>query len=349
MTIDLLKECEYGGCSAKLDPTELTKLLANFPLPTDPRVLVGLSGHDDAGVYLLNDETALIVTTDFFPPMVSDPYTFGRIAATNALSDIYAMGGKPLLALNLMHYPSARLPLEGLKEILLGGQSAIDEAGALTMGGHTIDDNTPQYGLAVVGTCHPSQLLTNGGAKAGQVLILTKPLGIGTIIAGHRLGMISEQDYQGALKQMQRLNKYAAALLPKYGVTGATDVTGFGLLGHGREMAEGAGLVLQLESSLIPRLSGVDDLLDNACIPGAAFRNIRYADAAFIDHSPATSSSKYLIADPQTSGGLLIAVDADKAEGLLNEIQLAGDTFASIIGVCGEPTASYPAGSIILC
>lgn len=348
MTIDLLHECEYGGCSAKLDPTELEKILSGFPLPTDPRVLVGLSGHDDAGVYQLNDETALIVTTDFFPPMVSDPYTFGRIAATNALSDIYAMGGQPLLALNLMHYPSARLPLEGLKEILLGGQSAIDESGALTMGGHTIEDATPQYGLAVVGTAHPARLLTNGGAKAGQVLILTKPLGIGTIIAGHRLGMVSDENYQSALTQMQRLNKYAAEPLHRYGVTGATDITGFGLLGHGREMAEGAGLVLHIESSLIPRLPGVDELLESACIPGATFRNLRYANTRLHNQCPTDSIAPYIIADPQTSGGLLIAVDAELAEPLLQELHSAGDHDAAIIGFCTEPSHTYPPGSILL-
>lgn len=348
MTIDLLQECEYGGCSAKLDPSELEKILSGFPLPADPRVLVGLSGHDDAGVYLLNDETALIVTTDFFPPMVSDPYTFGRIAATNALSDIYAMGGKPLLALNLMHYPSARLPLEGLREILLGGQSAIDEAGALTMGGHTIEDSTPQYGLAVVGTAHPSQLLTNGGAKAGQVLILTKPVGVGTIIAGHRLGMVSDENYQSALIQMQRLNKYAAEPLHRHGVTGATDVTGFGLLGHGREMAEGGGIVLRLESSLIPRLEGVDELLESACIPGATFRNLRYAGDLLHNECPTDSIAPYIIADPQTSGGLLLAVDTERAYDLLSELHAGGDTHASIIGICTEPSHSYPAGSILL-
>lgn len=347
-TIDLLSECEYGGCSAKLDPTELAKILSHFPLPTDPRVLVGLSGHDDAGVYLLNEETALIVTTDFFPPMVSDPYTFGRIAATNALSDIYAMGGTPLLALNLMHYPSARLPLTGLRDILMGGQSAIDEAGALTMGGHTIEDTTPQYGLAVVGTAHPSHLLTNGGARAGQVLILTKPLGIGTLIAGHRLGLVSDTDYDGALRQMQRLNKYAAATLRRYAVTGVTDVTGFGLIGHGQEMAQGAGLVLHIESSLLPRLSGVDTLLESACIPGAAFRNLRYAAESFKDECPAGSSAPYLIADPQTSGGLLIAVDAEHADDLLRDLHEGGDTDAAAIGICATPTSSYPPGTIIL-
>lgn len=346
--IDLLRECEYGGCSAKLDPTELEKILSTLPLPTDPRILVGLSGHDDAGVYLLNEDTALIVTTDFFPPMVSDPYTFGRIAATNALSDVYAMGGTPLLVLNLMHYPSSRLPLDGLREILRGGQSAIDEAGALTMGGHTIEDTTPQYGLAVVGTTHPSHLLTNGGARPGQLLILTKPIGIGAIIAGHRLGLVTDEAYTLALLQMQRLNKYAAAPLHRYGITGATDVTGFGLLGHGREMAEGAGLVLQIESSLIPLLPNVDTLIESACIPGASFRNLRYAGDLLHRKCPHSSIAPYVLADPQTSGGLLIAVDPEHADDLLLDLHTGGDSHAAIIGVCTEPTDSYPPGSIIL-
>ena len=344
--IDLLKEAVYGGCSAKVDPALLSELLGGIPIPTSPEVMVGLSGHDDAGVYRLNDETALIFTTDFFPPMVSDPYTFGRIAAVNALSDIYAMGGKPLLALNLMHYPSSRLPLEGLKEILLGGQSAIDEAGALTMGGHTIEDDTPQYGLAVLGTVHPSRLISNAGAKPGQLLILTKKLGGGVLIAGHRLEMAEAKDYEEAVLQMQALNT-AGAILYKYGVTGATDVTGFGLIGHGHEVALASGVVLELEPSLIPALPGSLNLLDQGCIPGAAFRNIRYAGDYFRPTDRSTLSERYLIADAQTSGGLLIAVDADKAMDLLSELQASHAPASAIIGTVREATADTPAGTLL--
>ncbi len=344
--IDLLKEAAYGGCSAKVDPAVLDKLLAGISIPSSPEVMVGISGHDDAGVYRLSDEVALIFTTDFFPPMVSDPYTFGRIAAANALSDIYAMGGKPLLVLNLMHYPSTRLPLEGLKEILVGGQSAIDEAGAFTMGGHTIDDNTPQYGLAVLGTVHPDKLITNAGAKPGQVLILTKKLGVGVLIAGHRLKMAREEDYDDALRQMQALNT-CGAVLSKYGVTGATDVTGFGLIGHGYELAKASGVVLDLEPSLVPSLPGATDLLDAGCIPGAAFRNIRYVGDFFRPSSRSVLPLRYLVADAQTSGGLLVAVDADKALDLLGELTASCAPYAAIIGSCLAPSSSTPPGTLL--
>ena len=344
--IDLLQEAAYGGCSAKVDPAVLDRLLSGIAIPTTPEVLVGLSGHDDAGVYRLNDETALIFTTDFFPPMVSEPYVFGRIAATNALSDVYAMGGKPLLALNLMHYPSNRLPLEGLKEILMGGQSAIDEAGALTMGGHTIDDETPQYGLAVLGTVHPDRLLTNAGARPGQLLILTKKLGTGILVAGRRLNLAKAGEYDEAVAQMQRLNT-VGALLADFGVTGATDVTGFGLLGHGHEMAAASGLALEFEPSLIPALPGALNLLEEGCVPGAAFRNIRYIGDDLHLSGKATLSLQYLIADAQTSGGLLVAVDPDRALPLLERIQNDFSVEAAVIGTCLEPSTSYPAGSIL--
>lgn len=328
--IHLLKECQYGGCSAKIDPTELSKLLEKIEIPGNENILVGLSTHDDAGVYKINNDTALIVTTDFFPPVVDDPYTFGVIAATNALSDIYAMGGRPLLALNLMHYPGSRLPLEGLAEILKGGQQAINEAGAFTMGGHTIEDPTPQYGLAVVGIVHPDQLIANNGAKVGQKLILTKPLGIGTIIAGQRLGMTSDKEYQAAIKQMTRLNKYAAEVMQQYNVKGATDVTGFGLVGHGFELAEASDATIVIDTKQLPTLPGTLRLLDDGCIPGAAFRNIKYAGKGLKVNCPLMLS--YLAADPQTSGGLLIAVDKEEAEEICNQIRQQGDQQASIIG-----------------
>lgn len=344
--IDLLQEAAYGGCSAKVDPSVLSELLSGIRIPTSPEVLVDISGHDDAGVYRLNDGTALIFTTDFFPPLISDPRTFGRIAATNALSDVYAMGGKPLLALNLMHYPSSRLPLEGLKDILLGGQSAIDEAGAFTMGGHTIDDDTPQYGLAVLGTVHPDRLITNSGAKPGQILILTKKLGTGVLIAGHRLEMAGEEEYREAVRQMQELNT-AGSILADYGVTGATDVTGFGLIGHGHELASSSGIALEIEPSLIPALPDALRLLEEGSIPGAAFRNIRYVGDFFIPTDKSTIEERYLLADAQTSGGLLIAVDADKAMDLLDELQSKYAPSSAIIGSCIPASASVPKGTVL--
>lgn len=318
-TFDLLDTVEYGGCSAKLAPLELKKLLRDLPIPSDARVMVDVTTHDDAGVYRIREDEALIVTTDFFPPICSDAYTFGRIAAVNALSDVYAMGGTPLLALNLTLFPSKTIPLEVLADILRGGQDAINESGALTMGGHTIDDAPPKYGLAVVGHVHPDKLITNAGARAGQLLVLSKPLGTGVAIAAHRLDMIAPEDYEAALESMQLLNKTGAELMQRYGVTGATDITGFGLVGHALGMAQASQVSMDIDTSIVPALPGVLHLLNEGCIPGAAFRNIRFVGEDLAVHCP--MAYKMLMADAQTSGGLLMAVDADAAEPLVADLR----------------------------
>lgn len=327
----MLTTVEYGGCSAKLPASKLAELLGGIPIPGDPKVMVGISTHDDAGVYRLNDDTALIVTTDFFPPVCSDPYEFGQIAAANSLSDVYAMGGRPLLALNLNMFPAEKIPLGVLREILLGGQSKIDEAGALTMGGHTIDDWPPKYGLAVVGTVEPARLVTNGGARAGQRLILTKPLGTGVIVAGRRLGMVPDEYYRGALEQMKLLNKVGAEVMRKYGVTGATDITGFGLLGHAAGMADASGVTFRLSAAAIPALPGARELIAEGCIPGAVFRNLEHVDGRV--SLDCDADSRMLALDAQTSGGLLMAVDADRAEAALADLLASGvHPQAAVIG-----------------
>lgn len=328
---DLLTTVEYGGCSAKLPAAKLAELLGGIPMLGDPNVMVDISTHDDAGVYRLNDETALIVTTDFFPPVCSDPYEFGQIAAANSLSDVYAMGGKPLLALNLNMFPAEKIPLEVLRDILLGGQEKINEAGALTMGGHTIDDWPPKYGLAVVGTVEPERLVTNGGAKAGQRLILTKPLGTGAIVAGRRLGMVSDEVYRGALEQMKLLNKTGAEVMRKFGVTGATDVTGFGLLGHAAGMAQASGVTFRLSAAALPALAGARELIAAGCIPGAAFRNLEYVEGRV--ELACGTDERMLALDAQTSGGLLMAVDAERAEAAVAELRASGlHPQAAVIG-----------------
>lgn len=332
---DLMTTVEYGGCSAKLPASELAALLKDIPMLGDPKVMVGISTHDDAGVYRLNDDTALIVTTDFFPPVCSDPYEFGQIAAANSLSDVYAMGGRPLLVLNLNMFPAGKIPLEVLREILLGGQGKINEAGALTMGGHTIDDWPPKYGLAVVGTVEPSRLVTNSGARVGQRLILTKPLGTGVIAAGRRLGMVSEEHYRGALEQMKLLNQIGAEVMRKYGVTGATDITGFGLLGHAVSMADASGVTFRLSAAALPALAGAMELIGEGCIPGATFRNLEHVrDRVEFDCG---ADSRMLALDAQTSGGLLMAVDADKADAALADLQASG--VHPQAGVIGEVAA----------
>lgn len=336
---DLLTTVTYGGCSAKLSAAKLSELLSTIPIMRDSNVMVDISTHDDAGVYRLNDDTALIVTTDFFPPICSDPYTFGQIAAANSLSDVYAMGGKPLLALNLNMFPKD-LPLEVLRDILLGGQDKINESGAFTMGGHTIEDNPPKYGLAVVGTISPEKVVTNSGAKVSQKMVLTKPLGTGSIVAAQRMGIATEESYQAAIESMATLNNISAEIMVKYGVKGATDVTGFGLLGHAVKMASASETTIKIYGERLPLLPGVEELIDDGCIAGAAFRNKEFTDGK-VQYMPRASTIRKMVSlDAQTSGGLFMAVDSDKVDALVAELHQRGVNHARIIGEVVERGSS---------
>ncbi len=318
---DLLSTVEYGGCSAKLPPKELDKLLADLPVFKDNNVLVGCETHDDASVYKINDETALITTTDFFPPVCSDPYEFGQIAASNSLSDIYAMGGRAITALNILMFPSKKIDLGVMREILAGGADTALNAQVVLSGGHTLDDYPPKYGLAVTGMVHPQKIIQNDALRPHEVLILTKPLGAGVLIAGQRIGEAKEEDYRVALENMKLLNRMAAVLMQKYGIKAATDVTGFSLLGHGLKMAQASKVAMVLESQKLPVLPGAYDLLDEGCIPGAAFRNLSYTEK-HIDFSPSLDYNlKMLCADAQTSGGILLSCPEDKADDLLKELR----------------------------
>lgn len=334
---DLLSTVEYGGCSAKIPAGALTELLKTIPLLSNENVMVDIDTHDDAGVYRLNDTTALIVTTDFFPPICSDAFEFGEIAAANSLSDVYAMGGTPLLVLNLNMFPATKIPLTVLRDILAGGQSKINESGAITMGGHTIDDNPPKYGLAVVGIVDPKRVIANSGARVGQKLVLTKPLGTGVLVAAQRMGIAPEESYREALEQMKTLNDVGGKLMQKYDVQGATDVTGFGLLGHAMGMANASGVSVSINVSALPVLDGVYGLLDDGCIPGAAFRNLDFVKPDLSVGVGVTVADKMLACDAQTSGGLLIAVDADRAEMLVQELIESGKyPYACVIGEVTE-------------
>ena len=330
---DLLTTVELGGCSAKLSPVQLGEILAKLPKVEHPNLMVGIETHDDAGVYKLNEETALIYTTDFFPPMCSDGYEFGQIAAANALSDVYAMGGTPLLVLNLMMFPASRIPLEVFSAIMLGGHDKVVEAGALVLGGHTIEDYPPKFGLAVVGTVHPDRLITNSRVKAGDLLILTKPLGSGVILAGQRSGMTEESTVRKVLKYMKLLNKSGGEVMQQFNLKGATDITGFGLLGHAMRMADASGVTLRIDSQKLPHFPEAISLLEEGCIPGAAFRNLEFVK----DHTtfgPALNyERKMLCCDAQTSGGLLMAVPAEKASEILEQLKTkAGLGESAIIG-----------------
>jgi selenide,water dikinase len=332
MNFDLLSTVETGGCSAKLAPDRLAAILKDLPIISNSNVMVDIQTHDDAGVYRLNDTTALIVTTDFFPPMCSNAYDFGQIAAANALSDVYAMGGDPLLALNLMMFPSTAIPLEVFKDILRGGNDKVAEANTLIMGGHTIDDAVPKYGLAVVGTVHPDNLITNAGAKAGQHLVLTKPLGMGVMMAAHKHNLNTQSGYESALELMKQLNKTAKEVMQKYHVKGATDITGFGLAGHTMQMAKASKVSFRFDTHQIPVISNCIKLLDDGCIPGATWRNHKYTKEEVRFSSKIALPWQLLCCDAQTSGGMLFAIDAQHSQSAINDLHAAGILSAAVIG-----------------
>ena len=332
---DLLSLVDQGGCSAKLSASELAKALADLPKITDQNVLVDIESHDDAGVYKIREDYALVQTTDFFPPVCSDPYDFGQIAAANALSDVYAMGGQVLTALNIILFPT-NLPLDILKEILRGAQDKVTEAGGVIVGGHTIANDVPVCGLSVTGWVHPEKITTNTGAKPGDVLILTKQIGTGVIISAKRNDLADAETYQTAIDSMKLLNKNAAEVMRKFEIKGATDITGFGLLGHTLKMAQGSGVSMKINSAEVPAMDKVLELIEMGCIPGAAFRNLEYAEKDIQFDRALDYNHKMLVADAQTSGGMLISVPKEKADQILADLIHAGYPFAAAIGAVSE-------------
>jgi selenide,water dikinase len=332
MKIDLLQMVEYGGCSSKIPPKQLEEILKFLPLPADPNILVDIDTHDDAGVYKVNDELALVLTTDFFPPVCSDPFEFGQIAAANSISDVYAMGGKPVLALNIMMFPAAKLPMEAYAGILKGGYDKATEAGVRIIGGHTIDDFPPKYGLAVVGYIHPDKIITNSGARPGDYLVLTKPVGTGIIMAAQRLMIAGEADISEAKRLMKILNKTGAEVMKKHNIKGATDVTGFGLAGHALKMALASKASIHLYMKSVPLIGNVYDLADTGCIPGASFRNLEFVEEHLLTAPGLNYNLKMIAFDAQTSGGLLMSVPAGKIDILLSDLHSSGLSAAAVIG-----------------
>jgi selenide,water dikinase len=290
----------------------------------DPNLLVGSSTSDDAAVYRLNDDLALVQTVDYFTPVVDDPYTFGQIAAANALSDIYAMGAKPLLALNIIGFPIKLLPLEIMVEILKGGADKVKEAGAIVAGGHTIEDNEPKYGLAITGLIHPGRVIKNAGAHPGDVLILTKPLGTGIINTAVKGKLADEPTRLAAVEVMTALNNRAAGIMFSLGVSACTDITGFGLLGHLYEMllASGVGSRLYLED--VPVLEQVRNLAEIGLIPGGAYRNLEYLEGWLRWDEDIDDTDRLILTDPQTSGGLLMAVSGKRADEAVSALRAEG-------------------------
>ena len=286
----------------------------------DPNLLVGYDSSDDACVYRVSEELAVIQTVDFFTPIVDDPYTFGQIAAANALSDVYAMGGTPRLAMNLLCVPGC-LPPETIRKILEGGHDKAREAGCAVAGGHTIQDNEPKYGLCVTGFVHPDRILRNVGARPGDVLILTKALGTGVLTTGVKGDLVAEADYRAMVDSMAALNARAGADLAGTEVHACTDVTGFGLLGHALEMASGSGVTLRLRSRDVPLLPGARELAELGIIPAGAYRNMEHVGPRLRLLETAEQALADLCADPQTSGGLLAAVPEAVAPALLEKLQ----------------------------
>lgn len=329
--IDLLSFSGDGGCSAKLPAKELQKALADLPNIQAPELLVDISTHDDAGVYKINDDQALIQTTDFFPPVCSDPYEFGQIAAANALSDVYAMGGKVISAMNILAFPADK-PLEALKEIIRGGMDKVQESGGYLVGGHTITDEIPKYGLAVSGLVHPERIITNDQAEEGDVLILTKPIGAGIIMSGQKIGEAKAEDYQACLDNMKLLNKRGAEVMQKYELRCATDITGFGLIGHALKMAQASNICIELDSKSIPVLNGADDLAELGCLPGACFRNQEFVEEFCSFEETVSYETKMLMHDAQTSGGLLMCVPESKSHEILEELKNSVYPYSSIVG-----------------
>ena len=305
--------------------------MSKLPKVTDSNLLVGLETGDDAAVYKLGQDQALIFTLDFFPPVVDDPFSFGAVAAANSLSDIYAMGGKPLFALNIVGFP-ADLPKDILGEILRGGYAKAQEAGCLIAGGHTVDDREPKYGLAVVGLVEPGKQVTNAGARAGDVLILTKPLGTGIITTAGKQEKVAPEVLDEAVRIMSTLNAAAAQAMVKVGVNAATDVTGFGLIGHLKGMMVGSGTQARVHLSKVPAIPGVWPLIEEGIAPGGSHRNLSSMEQWVRWHPDISPEEKLFLCDAQTSGGLLISTPEDKAERLLKELESAGVENPTVVG-----------------
>ncbi len=337
--IRLTRYTQGLGCACKLRPQLLEEILRSIPAPNDSNVMVGTETADDAAVYRITDDIAIVQTVDFFTPVVDDPYEFGQIAAANSLSDVYAMGAKPVFALSVVGFPSNRLPISVLNEILQGAHDKAAEAGVSIIGGHTIDDVEPKYGLAVTGTVHPNRVWLNSGAKPGNAVILGKPIGTGILSTALKRGVLSEENRKTLIEQMASLNDKAARILAEYDVHACTDVTGFGLLGHLHEMTQASGVEVEIESSAVPIMSGAREHAASGIIPGGTEANVRFLENKVSWTSGIGRTVKVLMCDAQTSGGLLAAVESDIAEEVSRRIQAETGMRASVIGrVVGKGT-----------
>ncbi len=317
--VKLTKLSKCAGCGAKVGAGVLAQMLEGIKVHQDPNLLVGFDKSDDASVYQVTDDLALVQTVDFFPPIADDPYLFGQIAATNALSDVYAMGGEPRLCLNIMAVPES-MPKEAVHQLLRGGYDKVYEAGALITGGHSILDDEPKYGLAVTGFVHPDRVLTNSGARPGDMLLLTKPLGIGVLTTAQKAELLSPEGRALAEKLMTTLNRSARDAMVKYRVHACTDVTGFGLLGHACEMAQGSDVEMELRVADIDLIGEAVELAKMGLLPAGMYRNRTFAEP-WVDAGDTELCKQDVLYDPQTAGGLLMAVDPADADALYAELK----------------------------
>lgn len=318
--VRLTKLASCAGCGAKAGAGTLAQLLEGFRTHSDPRLLVGYDKSDDASVYQITEDMAIVQTTDFFPPIVDDPFLYGQIAAANALSDVYAMGGEPKLALNILCVADS-MDDKTVREILRGGYDKAYEAGAIITGGHTIHGAEPIYGLAVTGFVHPKRVLTNASARPGDVLLLTKPLGIGILTTAAKAGLVEQPVLERIYRQMAALNKAARDIMLRYEIHSCTDVTGFSLMGHSYEMAQGSGMSLHIDTRSVPFHMEALEFADMGFIPAGAYRNRTYAQSGVLKKCEIPRALEDIFYDPQTSGGLLIAVAENDAQACLRALQ----------------------------
>ncbi len=316
----------------------MAQVLRQLPQVNDPNILVGTNTADDAAVYKVNDSLAIVQSVDYFTPVVDDPYTFGLITAANSLSDLYAMGAQPLFALNIVGFPSKKLSMDVLAEILKGGAAKAAEAGISVIGGHTIDDPEPKYGMVVTAVINPAQVVTNAGAKAGDRLVLTKPLGLGIITTAMKKGLVSPEVIAEAIEVMSTLNKAAAEAMVKVGVNACTDITGFGFLGHLHEMAKASHLGAKISLADVPVIPETWNLMNNkqGVVPGGSQRNLEFLREDLIINPGITEVDLTVLSDAQTSGGLLISVTEEKLPNLLQELKEAGVQTIALVGTMVE-------------
>ena len=321
-----------SGCGCKMTRKDLSIVLSHLPPVTDPNIIIGTATADDAAVYKIDDKRAIVQTVDFFTPIVDDPYAYGQISAANSISDIYAMGGKPLFALSIIAFPINTIPASILEEIVKGGIDKAKEAGIEIIGGHSIDDPEPKYGLTVTGVVELDKVVRNDKAQAGDILILTKPLGAGIISKAIKENKASEDDVNEAIKVMSFLNKGASEAMTEAGIKAATDITGFGLLGHLYGMLKASGVGAKLSLSSIPTIKGVWEYAKKGHIPGGTKNNLDYVEEKVVWENAISDDVKYVIADAQTSGGLLISCPKDKKERLIALLSAANCLVISEIG-----------------